>query len=84
VVALAPGSASRDFTPFGRWQRRTPRPQSGGQSEIPTLRRLVVTQQETYAGRAGSTYPFWALAIFTIDVLVLYGLAAHGGRATLN
>ena len=25
-------------------------------------------------------YPFWSLAIFTIDILVLYGLAAYGGR----
>jgi hypothetical protein len=29
-------------------------------------------------------YPFWSLAIFTLDVLVLYGLAAYGGRPTLN
>jgi hypothetical protein len=29
-------------------------------------------------------YPFWALAIFTLDVLVLYGLAAYGGRPTLT
>jgi hypothetical protein len=26
-----------------------------------------------------SAYPFWALAIFAIDVLVIYGLAAYGG-----
>jgi hypothetical protein len=43
-------------------------PTIGRPSEIPTLRRLVVTQQETYAGRARSTY----------------GLAAYGGRPTLN
>ena len=24
-------------------------------------------------------YPFWALAIFAVDVLVIYGLAAYGG-----
>jgi len=24
-------------------------------------------------------YPFWSLAIFTIDILVIYGLAAYGG-----
>jgi hypothetical protein len=29
-------------------------------------------------------YPFWALAIFSLDVLVLYGLAAYGGRPTLT
>jgi hypothetical protein len=29
-------------------------------------------------------YPFWALAIFSLDVLILYGLAAHGGRPTLT
>jgi len=28
-------------------------------------------------------YPFWSLAIFAIDVLIIYGLAAYGGpRAT--
>ena len=25
-------------------------------------------------------YPFWSLAIFAIDVLVIYGLAAYGAR----
>jgi hypothetical protein len=29
-------------------------------------------------------YPFWSLSIFTIDVLVLYGLAAYGGRPTFD
>jgi hypothetical protein len=29
-------------------------------------------------------YPFWSLAIFSLDVLVLYGLAAYGGRPTLT
>jgi hypothetical protein len=29
-------------------------------------------------------YPFWALAIFALDVLVLYGLAAYGGRPNLT
>ena len=29
-------------------------------------------------------YPFWALSIFTIDILVLYGLLAYGGRPTLD
>jgi len=29
-------------------------------------------------------YPFWALAIFTLDILVLYGLAAYGGRPSLG
>jgi hypothetical protein len=24
-------------------------------------------------------YPFWALAMFTVDMLVIYGLAAYGG-----
>ena len=28
-------------------------------------------------------YPFWALALVTIDVLVIYGLAAYGGRPEL-
>lgn len=25
-------------------------------------------------------FPFWALAIFTLDLLVIYGLAVYGGR----
>jgi hypothetical protein len=29
-------------------------------------------------------YPFWSLSIFTLDLLVLYGLAAHCGRPALN
>ena len=28
-------------------------------------------------------YPFWTLSIVTLDVLVLYGLVAHGGRPRL-
>jgi len=29
-------------------------------------------------------YPFWSLSIFAIDVLILYGLAAYGGRPALD
>ena len=29
-------------------------------------------------------YPFWSLALFTIDVLILYGLAAYGGRPSFD
>jgi hypothetical protein len=25
-------------------------------------------------------YPFWSLAIFAVDILVIYGLSAYGGR----
>jgi len=25
-------------------------------------------------------YPFWSLALFTLDILIIYGLAAYGGR----
>jgi hypothetical protein len=25
-------------------------------------------------------YPFWSLTLFTLDILVMYGLIAHGGR----
>jgi hypothetical protein len=25
-------------------------------------------------------YPFWSLAVFAVDILVIYGLAAYGGR----
>ncbi|HEY6781138.1 MAG TPA: hypothetical protein VI111_09295 [Thermoleophilaceae bacterium] len=27
-----------------------------------------------------SAYPWWSLAILAIDILVIYGLAVHGGR----
>jgi hypothetical protein len=27
-----------------------------------------------------SSYPFWSLAIFTLDILALYGLVAYGQR----
>jgi hypothetical protein len=26
-------------------------------------------------------YPFWSLTMFTLDILVIYGLVAHGARA---
>ena len=26
-------------------------------------------------------YPWWSLALFTVDVLIIYGLVAHGGRS---
>ena len=29
-------------------------------------------------------YPFWSLAIFAVDVLIIYGLAAYGGRGTTD
>jgi hypothetical protein len=29
-------------------------------------------------------YPFWSLAIFTVDVLIIYGLAAYGGNRNRN
>jgi hypothetical protein len=25
-------------------------------------------------------YPFWSLAVFAVDILVIYGLAAYGGQ----
>lgn len=27
-------------------------------------------------------YPFWSLAIFAIDIMIIYGLAAYGGQRT--
>jgi hypothetical protein len=30
------------------------------------------------------SYPFWALSIFALDVLVLYGLIAYGGRPSFG
>jgi hypothetical protein len=29
-------------------------------------------------------YPFWSLAIFTLDILVIYGLIAHGSRQRVD
>jgi hypothetical protein len=29
-------------------------------------------------------YPFWSLAVFAIDVLVIYGLAAYGGERRIT
>jgi hypothetical protein len=29
-------------------------------------------------------YPFWSLSIFALDIMVLYGLAAYGGRPRLD
>ena len=26
-------------------------------------------------------YPFWSLTLFTVDILVIYGLVAHGKRS---
>ena len=28
-----------------------------------------------------SAYPFWSLTLFTLDILVIYGLIAHGKRS---
>jgi hypothetical protein len=28
-------------------------------------------------------YPFWSLALFTLDILVIYGLIVHGARARI-
>ncbi len=27
-------------------------------------------------------YPFWSLAVFALDILIIYGLAAYGGQRT--
>jgi hypothetical protein len=27
-------------------------------------------------------YPFWSLALFTLDILAIYGLVAYGKRIT--
>jgi hypothetical protein len=29
-------------------------------------------------------YPVWAVTMFALDVLIIYGLAAHGGRGRLQ
>jgi hypothetical protein len=29
-------------------------------------------------------YPFWSLAVFTIDILIIYGLATYGGAPRRN
>jgi len=27
-------------------------------------------------------YPFWSLAVFALDILIIYGLTTYGGRST--
>jgi hypothetical protein len=29
-------------------------------------------------------YPFWSLAMFAVDILIIYGLSAYGGRKMLT
>jgi hypothetical protein len=29
-------------------------------------------------------YPFWSLALFTLDILVIYGLVAHGSKSSVR
>jgi hypothetical protein len=29
-------------------------------------------------------YPFWSLALFTLDILVIYGLVAHGSKSSMR
>lgn len=29
-------------------------------------------------------YPFWSLSVFAVDILVIYGLAAYGGKQLLT
>jgi hypothetical protein len=29
-------------------------------------------------------YPFWSLALFTLDILVIYGLVAHGAKSSVS
>jgi hypothetical protein len=29
-------------------------------------------------------YPFWSLALFTLDILVIYGLVAHGAKSSVQ
>ena len=29
-------------------------------------------------------YPFWGLAIFAVDILIIFGLAAYGGQRTAS
>ncbi|HWI23145.1 MAG TPA: hypothetical protein VNT22_11110 [Baekduia sp.] len=29
-------------------------------------------------------YPFWSLAVFGVDLLIIYGLSAYGGRRTAD
>jgi len=34
-----------------------------------------------FAGADMQTDPWWSVALFTVDLLIIYGLVAHGGRA---
>ena len=41
---------------------------------------VVASLNAIAALMAISAYPFWSLAVFTLDILVIYGLAAYGGN----
>jgi hypothetical protein len=44
----------------------------------------VATVNGIFALLTIPAYPFWSLAIFAVDVLIIYGLAAYGGRRDIT
>jgi hypothetical protein len=69
-VALTFGVA-QVLTAFGVWARST---------AAAWLGMLFVSLNAVAQLLDIPAYPFWSLALFTLDILILYGLAAYGGR----
>jgi hypothetical protein len=65
VIALTAGFAVFSFS-GSQWARWSGIVVAAGQA----LAQLMMIQ----------AYPFWSLCVFAIDLLVIYALAAHGGR----
>lgn len=70
-IALLTGAA-QVLTAFGIWARNTLATWAGiGFASVNAVVQLLMIP----------AYPFLALALFAIDLLVIYGLAVHGGHA---
>jgi len=72
VVSLVSLAAGLGLAAFGIWAK-TP----GVRWVGVTVAALNAIAQLLFI----DAYPFWSLALFTIDILVIYGLVAHGKRS---
>jgi hypothetical protein len=52
------------------WPRQSSRPHKCARRRVNAIAALMTI----------SAYPFWALCLFGVDLLVIYGLAAYGGQ----
>jgi hypothetical protein len=54
--------------------------QSRCRFDRPSTTRSAVSAICVPSGSVIQAYPFWSLAVFTIDVLGIYALAVYGGK----